>query len=278
MRPARTPAPQAKPQPLPPQTRRGSFRDSAQVRRCRLRRCAENPYGRGRRSRYATSGLDRRLDARVTAAAADVRHPNIDVVIGGVRFARDERGRRHDLARLAVTALRYVLRDPCDLHGMRLVDGREAFDRRDLLAHGVFHRKNARSHGRAVDVHGARAARGDAAAELRARQTNNVANGPQQGHLVGNVEDVFSTVYRQLYHSARNSRARQPQPSAAAETGSFLRRYIQPCLTILTVFVAGAVRGVLPAGYLFCCRMYASTESTSSGLRLPGFVNGIWVA
>ena len=46
----------------------------------------------------------------------------------------EQRGRAHDLAGLAVAALRHVLLDPRLLHGVEPVAARQALDRRDALA------------------------------------------------------------------------------------------------------------------------------------------------
>ncbi|MFT4725780.1 MAG: hypothetical protein ACI9UN_000275 [Granulosicoccus sp.] len=49
----------------------------------------------------------------IGAAAADItRHDVIDVLIGGVRVCTEQGRRRHDLARLAVTALGCLKLDP----------------------------------------------------------------------------------------------------------------------------------------------------------------------
>src|SRR2546422_9971749 len=57
--------------------------------------------------------LDRGADPFVGAAAADVaRHRGVDVGVSGMRVAREQRGGRHDLAGLAVAALRHIERDP----------------------------------------------------------------------------------------------------------------------------------------------------------------------
>src|SRR5947208_6659339 len=63
-------------------------------------------------SRSLRGPVNRRPDALISAAAANVRHRLIDVCIGGVRLLGEQRCRRHDLARLAVAALRHVFRDP----------------------------------------------------------------------------------------------------------------------------------------------------------------------
>src|SRR4051812_17812853 len=58
-------------------------------------------------SRLLLSGglVDRGADALVRAAAADVGHRFVDVLVGRVRVRLEERDRGHDLARLAVAAL-----------------------------------------------------------------------------------------------------------------------------------------------------------------------------
>ena len=57
--------------------------------------------------------LDGRTDARVGGAATDIAaHRHVDVVVGGNGDAGEQRGRGHDLARLAVAALRHVQLDP----------------------------------------------------------------------------------------------------------------------------------------------------------------------
>jgi hypothetical protein len=45
--------------------------------------------------------------------------------------------------------------------------------------------------------------------------------------------------------------------------------------TILIDFRLACVSGVLPAGYLFCCKMYARIARYSAGFRLPGASNGM---
>ena len=127
--------------------------------------------------------MNRLADARIRAAAAHVAaHRCVDVRIGRVRLLLEQRCGRHELAGLAVTALRDVVLDPCGLQRMQLAVGAcEAFDRRDLLTRGGGDRHRARAHRRAVQMHGARAALGDAAAVLRADQTEVIPQHPQQG-------------------------------------------------------------------------------------------------
>src|SRR5207253_70753 len=77
-------------------------------------------------------------------------------------------------------ALRYIMLNPRSLNGVQNALGGETFDRRDLLAFGRAHRKCTGAHGGAIDKHGARAALGDSAAILGAREAHPFANGPQK--------------------------------------------------------------------------------------------------
>src|SRR2546430_12532345 len=56
--------------------------------------------------------VDRRPDALIRAAAANVGHGGIDVGVGGVRLLGEQRRRGHDLTRLAGPALRLVFPQP----------------------------------------------------------------------------------------------------------------------------------------------------------------------
>src|SRR3954469_21900334 len=76
--------------------------------------------------------VDRFADALIGAAAADVGHRFVDVLVGRPRILFQQRRRRHDLAGLAVAALRHIDRRPGLLHRMGGVGG-ETFDRDDLV-------------------------------------------------------------------------------------------------------------------------------------------------
>src|SRR5262245_59257176 len=78
--------------------------------------------------------FDGGADADIGHAAAQVTgHDGIDVLIGRGRKVVDERYRLHDLARLAVAALRDLKVGPRLLHRM-LARGIEPLDGRDLRA------------------------------------------------------------------------------------------------------------------------------------------------
>src|SRR5205085_8810252 len=113
----------------------------------------------GRAAGAVAGGLMHRFaDALVSAAAADVGHRLVDIGVGRLRLFLQERGGGHDLAGLAIAALRHVDCGPGLLHRMRGI-GREALDRDDLVArlHGG-ERDRARSLHLAIDVHRAGAA------------------------------------------------------------------------------------------------------------------------
>jgi len=122
-------------------------------------------------------------------------HGIVDVGIRGGRSVAQQGRRRHDLTGLAVAALRHLVRHPGKLHRMGAV-GRQPLNGDDLALH-VAGRKLAGPGGSAVQVDGAGAALGDAAAILGPRQAQRIAQNPQQGcrgvhvhvmHLAVNVQ------------------------------------------------------------------------------------------
>src|ERR1700688_1042605 len=116
--------------------------------------------------------MDRVFDALVTAAAADVaRHRLAYLIVRGLWiFVQQCRG-LHDLAGLAIAALRNIDLAPGLLN--RVITGRmQAFDRRDLSADHVGDRGDAGARCFLVDEHRACAALRYTAAEFRAGQSN----------------------------------------------------------------------------------------------------------
>src|SRR5437899_3360887 len=102
-------------------------------------------------------------------------------------------GGGHDLPRLAVAALRHVFLDPRALHGVRAVLG-EAFDRGHPFAGDGGHGQHAGARRDAVQVDGAGAALGDAAAELGAGEPERVAQHPEERRVGGDVDRFALTV------------------------------------------------------------------------------------
>src|SRR3954453_14065511 len=104
--------------------------------------------------------LDGCPNARVSAAAADVRHGFFDIPVGRIRLVLEQCGGRHDLAALAVAALRHVQLRPGLLDRVIAI-GPEAFDRDDRLV-DITDGHTAGARGDAVEMDGAGAALLDA--------------------------------------------------------------------------------------------------------------------
>jgi hypothetical protein len=119
--------------------------------------------------------MDRLTDALIDAAATQVpRHGRIDIVVSWIRRLPQKRRRSHDLSRLAVAALRNGVLYPGTLNRMAVVVG-QAFDRCNLRAHGTVEANNARPDSLTVEMHRARAALRNAAAEFRTGKADVVA-------------------------------------------------------------------------------------------------------
>src|SRR3989442_13531556 len=79
--------------------------------------------------------LDSLADSHISTAAADVpRHRGVDVAIGRVGVGCEQRRRGHDLAGLAIAALRHLERDPGLLDLLAGRSGTDGLDRGDALA------------------------------------------------------------------------------------------------------------------------------------------------
>ena len=157
--------------------------------------------------RAAIGGIAGRLmhglaDALIGAAAADVGHRLVDVGIGRLGFLLQQCGGGHDLAGLAVAALRYVYREPGFLHRMRGI-GRKALDGDDLVArlHGG-ERERAGALHLAVDVHRAGAARCDAAAVFGAGQADLFADDPEKRRVRLGLHVTHFAVDVELCHAS----------------------------------------------------------------------------
>src|SRR5438034_5486801 len=117
-------------------------------------------------SRLLRGALDRAHDALICPAAADVgAHMLDDLGARRLRILLEQVGGAHDLARLAIAALRHAFGEPGFLHRMTGV-GRQTLDRRHRLAGDLGNRCLAGECTLAVDVHHAGAAEARAAAEF----------------------------------------------------------------------------------------------------------------
>jgi hypothetical protein len=143
-----------------------------------------------------TKMFDGCADPTVATAATDVsRHTCVDILVLGPRRAHEQRGRRHNLSALTVTALRYVQREPALLDS--LADGRfaDAFDGSDPQIDRGLQGQLARASRRTIRMYGARAALSDSATEFGARHVEDIAQYPQQRRIALGVHVVLNAIY-----------------------------------------------------------------------------------
>src|SRR6266545_3123066 len=135
-----------------------------------------------RSGRQFRGAMDRGPDARISAAAADIGDPAVDVLVAGPRILFEQCHRRHDLPGLAIAALRHVELDPSELYRMRAV-AREALDRGDGLVADARRRDAAGAQRQAIDEHRAGAALRDAAAIFGAGELERIAQHPEERRI-----------------------------------------------------------------------------------------------
>src|SRR6267154_318714 len=88
--------------------------------------------------------LDSLADSHISPAATDVpRHGGVDVAVGRVGLGREQRRRGHDLAGLAIAALRDLQVDPGLLDLPAGGRGADGLDRGDALARRGSDRRDA---------------------------------------------------------------------------------------------------------------------------------------
>src|SRR5881396_1892014 len=138
--------------------------------------------------------------ARTTLGPNGIFRPMASPAPSAVLPMTKERGDGHDHSGLAIAALRDLVVEPGLLHLVQHAAVGEAFDRGDLLPLGGGDGHDAGAHRRAVDVHGARPALGDAAAVLRAGEADLLADCPQQGRVRVHRDVVRFSVDRQSGH------------------------------------------------------------------------------
>src|SRR5437764_8155421 len=128
--------------------------------------------------------LDGADDAQVRAAATKVLgERSADLLLGRIACGLQERGGLHDHAVDAIAALHRLLVDERLLQRVRLRRRSETFERHEFLPRGGRHRHGAGTHGLAVEVHRARAALTQPAAEARSMHPEVIAQRIEQRHL-----------------------------------------------------------------------------------------------
>src|SRR5712671_994913 len=127
--------------------------------------------------REVNGGADALIGSATTHVAG---HRLVDVVVSGLWSSGQQCRGRHDLARLTVAALHNIELEPGLLKSLSNRRRSNGFDRGDGFPADRTDGRYARAHGHAVDVDGAGAAQGDAAAELCTRDAEHVAQHPQE--------------------------------------------------------------------------------------------------
>src|SRR5882672_1882092 len=146
--------------------------------------------------------LDSLADSHISAAATDVpRHGGVDISIGRLGIGGEQRRRGHDLAGLAIAALRDLELDPGLLDFLAGGGGANGLDRGDALAGCGSDRRNARAHRLAVEVDGARAAQAEAATEFGAGHSEHIAKHPEQRRVVVDIGAAkFAVDCQRMWH------------------------------------------------------------------------------
>ena len=148
----------------------------------------------------ARGAMDRAAYALISAAPADVAgHGGIDVFISGLRFFREECGRRHQLPGLAVATLRHLFRNPGALQRMSR-SWRESLNRCDFLRGDVRYRNTARTHRFSIQMDSAGSALLQAAPEFRAIQADCIANNPEQRSVRADIDVILLSIDRYGNH------------------------------------------------------------------------------
>src|SRR5215469_9546512 len=151
-------------------------------------------------SRSRGGRLDGGGDALVAAATTDVAaHRAVDLFLRRIPAGRKQRGGLHDLADLAISALRHIEGAPRFLH--RVIALRiEPLDRGHRASRDVADGGDAGTRRRAVDMDGAGAAQGYATPVFCSGQTQFVPQIPEQWHRWIAIIGLLLAVDAQLDH------------------------------------------------------------------------------
>src|SRR5215469_15534770 len=123
-----------------------------------------------------------------TAAAEILFEPLDNLFARGMRIALQQGVRGQDHSGGAVAALESAVIDESPLQRVKRVTLCEPLDRQDALARHIRKTRAARTHGGAVDEHGAGAADAFAATELRSRDAGIRAQRPQKRAAFARLE------------------------------------------------------------------------------------------
>jgi hypothetical protein len=107
---------------------------------------------------------------------------------------------RHDLAGLAVTALDNLQAQPSLLNSFAAWGLADCFDRCDSLVSDTGDRRDAGPYRTTIDMHCAGPAQSSAAAKFRPRQSYDIAQNPQQWHVIRNIEVVLLAIDAEARH------------------------------------------------------------------------------
>jgi len=155
-------------------------------------------------------------DAEIGAAATNVAiHRRVYVLIRGLgSFCKKSRSRHH-LAGLAITALWNVEVRPRELHGMRTVE-RETFHGGDVGIAGSGDWRLAGADRATANMHGTRTALADATSIFGAAQVEDVAENPQQWHILRRVDCEGFPVYNEFvgHEAIQDNRGLGTRPSS----------------------------------------------------------------
>jgi hypothetical protein len=165
-------------------------------------------------------------DAEIGAAATDVAiHRRVYILIRGLgSFCKKSRSRHH-LAGLAITALWHVEVRPRELHGMRTVE-RETFHSGDVGIAGSGDWRLARADSATANMHGTRTALADATSIFGAAQVEDVAENPQQWHILRRVDCERFPVYNEFvgHEAIQDNRGLIISASSGERTGQLLSK------------------------------------------------------
>src|SRR4029450_2240311 len=164
---------------------------------------------------------DRGSNPLVGATPANVRDFPIDVAVRGVSGACQQGRHRHDLAGLAITALRHIVLDPGTLDRMLTV-WRQTLNRDNVtIEHGA-DRQHARARRPSIHMYRAGTTLRDATPVFRAGEGGVIAREPQQRGCRLSIDLVRLAIHTQGQHGAlllQGARSAIPIPAARRPRG-----------------------------------------------------------